>query len=66
MTIEELKKLPVKELKAMAYDQLATLEQAQKNLQILNQLITEKNQQPVAQPSLKDAPKTVKTEKPKA
>ncbi len=44
MTIDELKTLDVKELKAMAYDQMAVTENAQKNLQIINQVIAEKSQ----------------------
>jgi hypothetical protein len=43
MTIEELKALDVKELKAMAYDQLAARENATNNLQIINQVIVEKS-----------------------
>lgn len=35
--------MSVMELKAMAYDQLAAIESAQKNLNILNQLIAEKS-----------------------
>jgi len=43
MTIEDLKKLDVKELKAMAYDTLARLENEQTNIKVLNQLIAEKS-----------------------
>jgi hypothetical protein len=43
MTLDDVKKLDVKEIKALAYDQLAILEQTQKNLQILNQVIAEKS-----------------------
>lgn len=44
MTLEQLKALDVKELKAMAYDQLALVEQTQQNLRIINQVIAEKSQ----------------------
>ncbi len=43
MTLDDVKKLDVKEVKALAYDQLTILEQTQKNLQILNQVIAEKS-----------------------
>ena len=44
MTIDELKALDIKELKAMAYDQIAAKENAEKNLQIINSVIAEKSQ----------------------
>ena len=44
MTVEQLKALDIKELKAMAYDQLGLLEQTQANLRIINQVIAEKSQ----------------------
>ncbi len=37
----DISKLSVTELKAIAYDLLATLEQAQKNLKVVNQAIVE-------------------------
>jgi hypothetical protein len=43
MTIDELKALDVKDLKVMAYDQLALAEQTQANLRIINQVIAEKS-----------------------
>jgi hypothetical protein len=49
VTIDELKALDIKELKAMAYDQISLTENAQKNLQIINQVIAEKSQ-PKAEP----------------
>lgn len=42
MTLEDLEKMSVVELKAMAYDILARIEQEQKNLQVLNQLMAKK------------------------
>ena len=42
MTQEELKALDLKELKAMAYDQFALVENAQNNLKVVNQVIAEK------------------------
>ena len=44
MTIEELKALDVKELKSMAYDAIARLENEQQNVRVLNQIIAEKSQ----------------------
>ena len=36
--------MDVRELKALAYDQIALLEQTQKNIQIINQIISKKAQ----------------------
>ena len=49
MTIDELKALDIKELKAMAYDALARLENEQNSIRVLNQIIAEKSQ-PKAEP----------------
>jgi hypothetical protein len=43
MTVEELKTLNIKELKAMAYDQIAIKEQSENNLRAINQVILEKS-----------------------
>ena len=43
MTLEELRGLPVVELKAYAFDAVCAIENNQKNLQVLNQLIQEKS-----------------------
>lgn len=53
MTIDELKALDLRELKAMAYDQIAIVEQAQANLKIINQVIAEKSNKEV----VKEEPK---------
>ncbi len=45
-----LKELSVQELKAMAYDQMASIENAQRILQALNGEITERANQPQATP----------------
>lgn len=42
MTIEELKEKTIEELKALAYDQITSIENAKNNLGILNQLIKTK------------------------
>ena len=39
----ELKDKTLEELKVLAYDQIVLLEQTQRNLQIINQAIAEKN-----------------------
>ena len=44
MTLEQLKELPIGELKALAYDQMAILQQTETNLRTLNQLIAGKSQ----------------------
>ena len=60
MTIDDLKKLDIKELKVMAYDTLARLENEQNNVKILNQIIGEKiHSLPDKQPSIKDALKAL-------
>ena len=46
-TTEQVQAMSVQELKALAYDQLAIIEHAQKNLEGLNQLIAQKSQQPL-------------------
>jgi hypothetical protein len=43
MTIEEVKKLSLAEVKALAYDTLARLENEKNSLQVLNQIIAEKS-----------------------
>ena len=44
MTIEQLKELPLEQLKALAYDQMAILQQTETNLRTLNGLIAKKMQ----------------------
>lgn len=39
--------MTVEELKALAYDQLALMEQTQKNIQVLNQEIKLRNETPI-------------------
>ena len=46
MTIEELRKKDINELKCIAYDTLLQLEGLQQSSKIINQLIAEKSQQP--------------------
>lgn len=60
MTLEQLKELPIGELKAIAYDQMAILQQTETNLRTLNQLISEKSQ-PVEETMI-DEPKEETTE----
>jgi len=45
ITIDKLKQMDIKELKALAYDQIILIEQIQKNLQYINQIIQEKSQE---------------------
>lgn len=55
MTEQEARVLPVKELKAMAYDAMALIEEQQKSLQFLNQLIAQKLRTPEPKPEEKKA-----------
>lgn len=48
-TIEQLQAMSVQELKALAYDSLANIENQQKGLEVLNQLIAQKSQLPVVE-----------------
>lgn len=43
MTIDDLKKKSLEELKAMAYDQMLSIQELQQSLQIMQSLIAEKN-----------------------
>ena len=52
MTLEEVEKLALNDIKAMVYDELAKAEIAQKNIQALNQIISKKSQ---PQPPVKAA-----------
>lgn len=54
MTIQDLKKKSVEELKVIAYDTQIQLEGLRQSLQVINQLIAEK-------PEPKSEPKDVKT-----
>lgn len=54
MTIEQVKALSLCEVKALAYDTLARIENEQKNLQVLNQIIAEKSK-PVEEPKVENA-----------
>lgn len=51
---KELMDLSVQELKALAYDQLAILEQTQNNLKIINARITELSKQQSAEEAKKE------------
>jgi hypothetical protein len=42
MEQKKIEEMNVQELKALAYDQLALLEQTQKNIQVINQMISNK------------------------
>ena len=44
MTLEEIEKLSATEIKAMIYDELVKSEMAQKNIQLLNQILAKKSQ----------------------
>lgn len=44
MTLEEIEKLSLTEIKAMVYDEMVKAETAQKNIQLLNQIIAKKSQ----------------------
>ncbi len=60
----DISKLSVTELKAAAYDLLATLEQAQKNLKVVNQAIVEKSNTPVDLTAPTEAPEPMEETKP--
>jgi hypothetical protein len=45
MEQKKIEEMNVVELKALAYDQLALLEQTQKNIQVINQMISKKTQE---------------------
>ena len=47
MTLEELKTKSSAELKVLAYDTMATIQQMQQTLQVLNGLIAEKKEEHV-------------------
>jgi hypothetical protein len=47
MTVEELKSKSVIELKAMAYDFLASIEMNQQNMRVVSQIINEKQSLPI-------------------